>query len=99
MDSEALFVALLVVSVLSLAGMLFVIAKLRALSANDSFADLAGRLDSLARNLDEKLTSTRTDLAGRLQQAQGDLSLATADRLSQGFLNLNAALVRHISPG
>jgi DNA recombination protein RmuC len=60
---------------------------------------LTARLDSIARNLDEKLTQTRTDLAGRLQRAQGDLSLATADRLSEGFLNLNTALEHHLSAG
>ncbi len=92
MESEMVVAALVVLSVLSIAGFLIVIAKLRSLPANDSFAQMAERLDSIARNLDEKLTQTRTDLAGRLQQAQGDLSLATADRLSEGFLNLNAAL-------
>ena len=99
MESEMVVAALVVLSVLSIAGILIVIAKLRSLPANDSFAQLAERLDSIARSLDEKLTQTRTDLAGRLQQAQGDLSLATADRLSEGFLNLNAALEQHLSAG
>ena len=99
MESEIVAAALIVLSVLSIAGLLFVIAKLRSLPANDSVAQLAERLDSIARDLDEKLTQTRTDLAGRLQQAQGDLNLATADRLSQGFLNLNAALEQHLSAG
>ena len=99
MESEIVAAALIVLSVLSIAGLLFVIAKLRSLPASDSVAQLAERLDSIARDLDEKLTQTRTDLAGRLQQAQGDLNLATADRLSQGFLNLNAALEQHLSAG
>jgi len=99
MESEMVAAALVVLSVLSIAGILIVIARLRSLSANDSFAQLAERLDSIARNLDEKLTQTRTDLAGRLQQAQGDLSLATADRLSEGFLNLNTALEQHLCAG
>ena len=86
MESEIVAAALIVLSVLSIAGLLLVIAKLRSLPAGDSVAQLAERLDSIARDLDEKLTQTRTDLAGRLQQAQGDLNLATADRLSQGFL-------------
>ncbi len=99
MESEMVAAALVVLSVLSIAGILIVIARLRSLSANDSFAQLAERLDSIARNLDEKLTQTRTDLAGRLQQAQGDLSLATADRLSEGFLTLNTALEQHLCAG
>ena len=99
MESEMVAAALVVLSVLSIAGILIVIARLRSLSATDSFAQLAERLDSIARNLDEKLTQTRTDLAGRLQQAQGDLSLATADRLSEGFLNLNTALEQHLCAG
>ena len=86
MEPEMVVVALVVLSVLSIAGILIVIGKLRSLPANDSFAQLTERIDSVARSLDEKLTQTRTDLAGRLQQAQGDLSLATADRLSEGFL-------------
>src|SRR5258708_10969595 len=99
MESEIVVAALVVLSFLSIAGILIVIAKLRSLPANDSFARLDERLDSIARGFDEKLTQTRTDLAGRLQQAQGDLSLATADRLSEGFLNLNAALEQHLSAG
>jgi len=99
MDSEIVVAALIVLSVASIAGFVLVIARLRSLPASGSFARLDARLDSFARSLDEKLTQTRTDLAGRLQQAQGALSLATADRLSEGFLNLNAALEQHLSAG
>ncbi len=99
MDSEIVVAALIVLSVASIAGFVLVIARLRSLPASGSFARLDARLDSFARSLDEKLTQTRTDLAGRLQQAQGALSLATADRLSEGFLNLNAALEHHLSAG
>ncbi len=61
---------------------------------------MAERLDSVARSLDEKLTQTRTDLAGRLQQAQGDLNLATAERLSQGFLkSRRPPCEQHLSAG
>src|ERR1700684_2975175 len=99
MESEMVVAAVGGLSRLSIGGILIAIAKLRSLPANDSLAQLAQRLDSIARSLDEKLTQTRTDLAGRLQQAQGDLSLATADRLSEGFLHLNAALEQHLSAG
>ena len=99
MESEIVVAALLVLSVASIAGFVLVLARLRSLPASGSFARLDARLDSFARSLDEKLTQTRTDLAGRLQQAQGALSLATADRLSEGFLNLNAALEQHLSAG
>ena len=99
MDSEMVAAALVVLSVLSIAGFLIVIGRLRSLPANESFAQLAERLDSVARNLDEKLTQTRTDLAGRLQQAQGDLNLATAERLSNGFQTLGTALQQHLSAG
>src|SRR5271156_1665936 len=99
MDSEMVAAALVVLSVLSIAGFLIVIARLRSLPANESFAQLAERLDSVARNLDEKLTQTRTDLAGRLQQAQGDLNLATAERLSNGFQSLGTALQQHLAAG
>jgi len=99
MESEIVVAALLVLSVASIAGFVLVLARLRSLPASGSFARLDARLDSIARSLDEKLTQTRTDLAGRLQQAQGALSLATADRLSEGFLNLNTALEQHLSAG
>src|SRR5271166_6295952 len=99
MDSEMVAAGFVVLSALSIAGFLIVIARLRSLPANESFAQLTERLDSVARSLDEKLTQTRTDLAGRLQQAQGDLSLATADRLSNGFANLNAVLEKQLSAG
>jgi len=99
MGSEMVVAALILLSVASIAGFVLVLARLRSLPASGSFARLDARLDSFARSLDEKLTQTRTDLAGRLQQAQGALSLATADRLSEGFLNLNAALEQHLSAG
>src|ERR1700685_2214648 len=99
MEQEMGAAALVVLSIFSIAGFLIVISKLRSLPASDSFTQLTERLDSIARSLDEKLTQTRTDLAGRLQQAQGDLDLAPADRLSEGFLNLNAALEQHLSAG
>lgn len=99
MESEMVVAALVVLSVLSIAGIAVVIGRLRSLPANDSFARLDERIDSVARNLDEKLTQTRTDLAGRLQQAQGELNLATADRLSKEFLSLNAALEQHLAAG
>jgi DNA recombination protein RmuC len=99
MESEMVVAAMVVLGVLSIAGIAIVIAMLRAHSGDDSFARLDERLDSIARGLDEKLTQTRTDLAGRLQQAQGDLSLATADRLSDGFRNLSSALQQHLSAG
>lgn len=99
MGSEMVVAALMVVSLLSIAGLLVVIGRLRSLPADDSVARLAERLDSIALGLDEKLTQTRTDLAGRLEHAQGELNLATANRLSEGFLNLNTALERHLSAG
>jgi DNA recombination protein RmuC len=92
-------VTAIVLGFLSIALTLIVLRRLRSLSPHDSFAQLADRLDSVARNLDEKLTQTRTDLAGRLQQAQGDLSLATADRLSTGFLGLKTGLEHQLSAG
>jgi len=99
MGSEMVVAALIVLSLLLVVGLLIAIGKLRSLSANDSVARLGERLDSIARSLDEKLTQTRTDLAGRLEQAQGALNLSTAERLSEGFLNLNTALERHLSAG
>src|SRR5580704_5711621 len=99
MDSEMVAAGLVVLSVLSIAGFLIVIAKFHSLPANESFAQLVERLDLVARSLDEKLTQTRTDLAGRLQQAHGDLNLATAERSSQGFQSLGTALQQHLSAG
>src|SRR5579862_5481910 len=99
METEMVVAVSAVLSVASIAALLIVIIRLRSLPADRSFAQLGERLDSIARNLDEKLTHTRTDLAERLRQAQGDLSLATADRLSEGFQNLNAAVELHLAAG
>ena len=93
MDSEMVAAGLVVLSVLSIAGFLIVIAKLRSLPANESFAQLTERLDSVARSLDEKLTQTRTDLAGRLLSEAGVACLAgTAfGPWGEGFLRLSYA--------
>lgn len=99
MGPEMVVVALIVLSFLSIAGLVVAIVRSRFLPAHDSVAHLSERLDSLGRSLDEKLTQTRTDLAGRLEHAQGELNLATANRLSEGFLSLNTALERHLSAG
>jgi DNA recombination protein RmuC len=99
MGSEMIVLALVVLAAVLIAGFLLVLARLRSLSPSASLAQLPERLDSVARSLDEKLTQTRTDLAGRLQQANGDLKLETASRLSEEFRTLNSALEQHLSAG
>jgi DNA recombination protein RmuC len=99
MGSEMVVLALVVLAAVLIAGFVLVLARLRSLSPSDSLKQLPERLDSIARSLDEKLTQTRTDLAGRLQQANGDLKLETASRLSEEFRTLNAALEQHLSAG
>lgn len=99
MGTEMVVVTLVVLGIVLIAGFLLVLARLRSLSPSAFFAQLPERLDSVARNLDEKLTQTRADLAGRLQQANGDLKLETANRLSEEFRTLNAALENHLSAG
>src|SRR5713226_10361926 len=99
MVMELVAAAAVGLGVLAVVGILLVLARLRSLSPNDSFAQLAERLSSLADSLDEKMTQTRTDIAGRLQQVKGDLSLESADRLSGGFLSLKTALEHQLSLG
>ena len=99
MGSEMVVLALVVLAAVLIAGFVLVLARLRSLSPSDSLKQLPERIDSIARSLDEKLTQTRTDLAGRLQQANGDLKLETASRLSEEFRTLNAALEQHLSAG
>jgi DNA recombination protein RmuC len=89
----------LVLGVVAVVGIFLVLARLRTLSPNDSFAQLTERLNSVADSLDEKLTQTRSDIAGRLQQVKGDLSLESADRLSGGFLSLKTGLEHQLSSG
>src|ERR1700676_1279718 len=91
MVTEMVAAAVIVLGVLGLIGILLVLARLRALSSNDPPAQLIERLNSVADSLDEKMTETRSDIAGRLQQVKGDLSLESADRLSGGFLSLKTA--------
>jgi len=87
-----------VLAVLSIVGIFLVLAKLRTLSES-GIPRFTARLDSVAAGLDEKLTQTRTDIAGRLQQVKGDLILESADRLSGGFLNLKTVLEHQLSAG
>jgi DNA recombination protein RmuC len=89
----------LVLGVLAVVGIFFVLARLRAISSNNSFAQVTERLNSVADSLDEKITQTRSDIAGRLQQVKGDLSLESADRLSGGFLSLKTTLEHQLSAG
>src|SRR6266404_912751 len=96
---EAVAAAVIALGVLGLIGILIVLAQLRSLSPNDSIAKITERLNSVADSLDEKLTQSRTDLAGRLQQVKGDLSLESADRLSGGFLSLKNAVEQQLSAG
>ena len=96
---EAVAAAVIVLGVLGLIGILIVITRLRALSSNDSFAKITERLNSVADSLDEKITQTRTDIAGRLQQVKGDLTLESADRLTAGFLSLKTVLEHQLSAG
>lgn len=99
MVMELVAAAVVGLGVLAVVGILLVLARLRALSPNDSLAQLTERLSSVAAGLDEKLTQTRTDIAGRLQQVKGDLSLESADRFSGGFLSLKTALEHQLSTG
>src|SRR6266853_1479195 len=96
---EAVAAAVIALCVLGLIGILIVLGRLRSLSPNDSFAKITERLNSVADSLDEKITQSRTDLAGRLQQVKGDLSLESADRLSGGFLSLKNAVEQQLSSG
>jgi DNA recombination protein RmuC len=96
---EAVAAAVIVLGVVAVAGIVLVLARLRTLSPNDSFAKITERLNSVADSLDEKITQTRTDIAGRLQQVKGDLSLESADRLSGGFLSLKTTLEHQLSAG
>ena len=96
---EMVAAAVVLLSLLAVVGIFLVLARLRALSPDDSFAQLTQRLDSVAGSLDEKMIQTRTDIAGRLQQVKGDLSLESADRLSGGFLSLKTALEHQLSLG
>src|SRR5260370_7347510 len=97
MVTEWIAAVAVVLAVLSIVGIFLVLAKLRTLSES-GIPRFAAHLDSAVSGLDEKLTQTRTDIAGRLQQVKGDLSLETADRLSNGFLNRKTVLEHHLSP-
>ncbi len=98
MVTEWIAAVAVVLAVLSIVGIFLVLAKLRTLSES-GIPRFAAHLDSAVSGLDEKLTQTRTDIAGRLQQVKGDLSLESADRLSNGFLNLKTVLEHQLSAG
>lgn len=89
----------LILSVLSVLGIVFVLTRLRGLSPIDAIAPLAQRLEVVAVDLDRKLTESRADMAGRLEQVKGDLRQQTADRLAEGFLSLKGAVEQQLSAG
>jgi DNA recombination protein RmuC len=96
---EYVAAAVIVLGVLAVVGIFFVLARLRALSSNDSSAQLIGRLNSIADSLDEKLTQARTDIAGRLERVKGDLNIESADRFAASFDSLKTALEGQLSAG
>ncbi len=99
MAMEMVAAAVVVLGAVAVVGIFLALARLRALSSNDSSAQLIERLNSVAASLDEKLTHTRTDIAGRLQQVKGDLNLESADRFTASFANLKTSLEAQLSAG
>ena len=99
MAVEAVAAVVVVVGVALGAGIALVFFKLRELSPDIALAQVIERFNSVALSLDEKLTSTRTDIAGRLAQVKGDLSVESAERLSAGFLTLKTELENQLSSG
>jgi len=71
----------------------------RALSPDDSFAQLTQRLDSVAASLDEKLTQTRSDIRDVCSRSRANLSLESAIVYPGGFLSLKTALEHQLSLG
>jgi DNA recombination protein RmuC len=96
---EALMAVVLVLAVVAIAANVIFLARLKSESPNDALALIAARLDSVARSLDEKLTQTRTDLAGRLEQVKGDLRQETSDRLGTGFRDVKNEVERQLTTG
>src|SRR5260370_13054935 len=98
MVTEWIAAVAVVLAVLSIVGIFLVLAKLRTLSES-GMPRFGVHLDSAVSGLDEKLTQTRTDIAGRLMQVKGDLSIESADRRSSGFLNLKTVLEHQLAAG
>src|SRR5579863_9702220 len=99
MVMELVAVSVVVLGVVAVAGIFLVLARLRALSSNDSFERMAERLSSVASALDEKLTQARSDIAGRLERVKGDLNIESADRFAASFANLKTTIESQLSAG
>ena len=101
MLTEGISAVAVLLSVLSIVGILLILARLRALSTSteSGIPRFTAHVDFAISGLDEKLTQTRTDIAGRLQQVKGDLTLESADRFSAGFLSLKTSLEHQLSAG
>src|SRR5882757_6842101 len=96
---EALMAVGLILAVVAIAAMAILLIRQKSQSPNDALALIAARLDSVALSLDEKLTQTRTDLAGRLEQVKGDLRQETSDRLGAGFGDVKNEVERQLTTG
>ncbi len=92
-------VAVTVAVVAAVAALVAVALLLIRSSGSDSFDKLADKLDSVAREMDSKVTLAMADMATRLGQTKGDLTRETADRLSQGFHELRGEVERQLKAG
>ena len=98
MGTEMVAAMAMILGVVAVAGILLILARLRALPTND-FSAVQTRLDSVAQSLDEKMTQSRADLAGRLEEVKGYLTLENATRLAEGFASLRLSVENQLSAG
>jgi len=97
--ADYVLAVVLILSVLSVLGIVFVLTRLRGLSPTEAIAPLTQRLDAVANNLDGKLADTRADIAQRLAEVKGDLRQEVADRLTKGFREVKEGVEQQLSSG
>ncbi len=99
MVTEIVVAAALILGLLAVAGIFVLLGRLRSLPSNEGLAALAESFNFVTHGLDENLTHSRADLAGRLEQVKGDLRQDVADRLANGFREQKEGVENQLSAG
>lgn len=87
--------ALLVLSVVALAGIALLWARLGAVAARTG-AEVS---DAVGRDIADRVSGAIADIAARLERTRGDLRQELTDRMQAGFHDLKDSLERQLSSG
>jgi DNA recombination protein RmuC len=94
-----LLVLVFLLALAAAAGVFLLWRQLGSLGQGQALAGFSARCDALDQSLSHKLASSQADMAGRLEQAKGDLRQQVSDRLETGFTSIRDSLEQHLAGG